>query len=120
MSGNEDIAATLDAAADYLEQHGWCRGTLKDDSGRVCLVGSLLAVTGHWNETDKHFVIKGNGDARFRIAKAELCDYLGFMPHEDEFENGDILVEFNDKPERTSEDVVTTLRKAATRVREEV
>lgn len=39
------VAAHLDAAADYLEDAGWCTGELKDADGRVCALGAINAVT---------------------------------------------------------------------------
>lgn len=34
-------------AADYIEEHGWCRGKMSDSAGRVCVYGALASVTQH-------------------------------------------------------------------------
>lgn len=31
----------VDGAIDYLHEHGWTRGALEDNIGRVCLLGAL-------------------------------------------------------------------------------
>jgi hypothetical protein len=45
MNTYEQIADDLDGAADYIEKHGWTRGTPVDELGRVCLIGGINAVT---------------------------------------------------------------------------
>jgi len=32
----EDVADIIDKAADYIDEHGWIRGRMKDEDGRVC------------------------------------------------------------------------------------
>lgn len=36
--------AVLLAAADYIEQHGWCKGMYSTANGQVCALGALRAV----------------------------------------------------------------------------
>ncbi len=40
----DSTAQTLLAAADYIEQHGWCRLKRKNGLGQVCLVGAIDSV----------------------------------------------------------------------------
>lgn len=39
------VADTLDKAADYIEQRGWCQGALRTSTGEVCAIGAIRAVT---------------------------------------------------------------------------
>ena len=32
-------------AADYIHNHGWCQGNLRDEQGHVCVMGAITAVT---------------------------------------------------------------------------
>jgi hypothetical protein len=41
----ERVAATLDAVADYIEEHGWCQGLFADAGGAVCADRALRAVS---------------------------------------------------------------------------
>lgn len=36
-----EIADCAEAAADYIDTHGWCQASFQDDEGRVCMYGSL-------------------------------------------------------------------------------
>ncbi len=35
----------LYAAADYIREHGWTRGTFSDNAGRVCMIGAIDRTT---------------------------------------------------------------------------
>lgn len=35
------VGRVLLKAADYMQKHGWCQGTMMNMSGNVCLVGAL-------------------------------------------------------------------------------
>lgn len=123
----ETIASTLDNAAKHIEDHGWCRGALKTQDGKVCLIGALLSVTADlWNKTAyvrKSIVNEPEAQANYRLflaAKTELIEYLGFNPgnYSDEYMMDDLLVDFNDSA--FDRHVVTELlRKTAIRVREQ-
>lgn len=41
MFSNDEIADFLDDAADYMENHGSCRGVMQDENGRVCMLGAM-------------------------------------------------------------------------------
>lgn len=51
MSAEESvvIADRLDAAADYIEEHGWARGSYEEPDGRVCAIGALRIQCGLLN-----------------------------------------------------------------------
>lgn len=40
------VQTDLNAAADYIEQNGWCRGSFYTRQGQVCLAGAVGAATG--------------------------------------------------------------------------
>ena len=43
---NLELAELYETAADYIEVHGWARGTFRNpDTGQVCAGGALSAVT---------------------------------------------------------------------------
>lgn len=44
----DQVADVLEAAADYIEEHGWCQGHYWDgtDAGAVCIQGALSAIPG--------------------------------------------------------------------------
>jgi hypothetical protein len=39
-----DVDTVLQQAADYLELHGWCRGSLGRRGGPNCVVGALFEI----------------------------------------------------------------------------
>lgn len=46
----EQVAATLEAAADYIDEHGWVQFEDHADSGAVCAEGAICEVTATWQE----------------------------------------------------------------------
>jgi hypothetical protein len=81
-----EIATILNAAADYIDEHGWCR-FYYEKYGRVCVTGALRVVAGHnrhqailylgqylgknlltWNDA----VCKSSGEASAMLRKAAL------------------------------------------------
>jgi hypothetical protein len=40
-----NVAATLNAMADYIDEHGWCRFSYEKE-GRVCITGALRSRDG--------------------------------------------------------------------------
>lgn len=81
-------AATLLKAADYIEEHAWCQGTIEDSAGRVCLVGALTKVGG-WES--------------YATVTDDLSHVLGNTN----------IVRWNNTPGRTKAEVVAALRGAA-------
>lgn len=41
---NKRIAAKANAAADYIEKHGWCQGGWRTDDGKACALGALIMI----------------------------------------------------------------------------
>ncbi len=39
----EEVIADLQAAKEYLLEHGWCQGSLVTDEGKACAVGAIRA-----------------------------------------------------------------------------
>lgn len=76
-------------AADYIEAHGWCQGTIKVGV-RVCAMGALSESIG-----DRNHVIAQ--DAVNRLT-ARVGTYVA---------------QWNDDPGRTKEEVIAALRAAA-------
>ena len=46
MSDQLDVADVLEAAADVIEERGWCQNFLMSEDGRVCLMGAVIVATG--------------------------------------------------------------------------
>ena len=36
------LADCVEESLEYIDAHGWCKGDLKDDLGRVCIVGAII------------------------------------------------------------------------------
>lgn len=52
-------------AADYMQQHGWCRKVNRTATGRVCVLGALAAsVRGYCSYDDPAYT-----DARIRLSR---------------------------------------------------
>jgi hypothetical protein len=66
-------------AADYMELHGWCRKTLSDDAGRVCVEGAILVGSGGKilkRASDKGCYISGGAREDIPRALQKLSAYL--------------------------------------------
>ena len=82
----DEVGQALLKAADFIEEYGWCQGRVEESDGRVCMLGAISYVTdGHWNSPYK-----------------KIASLLG-VP-------GSV---WNDRPERTAEEVTAFLRHAA-------
>ena len=85
-------------AADALETFGHCKYRLRDDQGRMCLVGALLfAKTGKSHFPDDKFV----ASSIIRVPFLRIEKSVGEP------------VSWNNAPERTAEEVIATLRRVA-------
>lgn len=92
------------AAADLLASGpGWCQGALRDDDGRYCAEEAIfqtfsLQPFGEWNS--------------YRAAQALLEDEIAIQLGE----GAKVFVHFwNDLPDQTAENVIATMRRAASR-----
>jgi hypothetical protein len=87
-----ELAEIYSRAADYIEANGWCQYKLKDEEGKVCLIGSLLAV----DPSDASCI------RTLRALKQTLSG--GYQ---------DSMANWNDTPGRTEEEVIAFLREQA-------
>lgn len=110
-----DIAAILDRAVAYLEEHGWRQemlyGYTEDDKRPACAVGALnVAIFGdrvnHILSDDTHTLTQLNA-----VALA-VADWLA-LDHEDNCCAIDTLIEWNDDYQRTADHVLGTFRAVA-------
>lgn len=88
------VPAALNAAADLLEEKGWCQEVSEDAQGRHCIGGALVAVAGKRS---------GGSPVVFHAALYVLAKRVpGYTP------SG-----WNDVPGRTAEEVIALLRRVA-------
>lgn len=88
MSTPTEVADALDAAADYIEVHGWCQGAFRTDDGKVCAIHAIVEVA-----SAKRAVMLG--------AASALSAFVG-----------GVLV-FNDEEGRTEFEVIDAMRLTA-------
>jgi hypothetical protein len=95
MTDHNEVADLLDGAADIIERDGWCQGAF-ESNGAVCALGALNKAAG----SDPNCGITRNpvGQAVFQL----LTKRTG----------GNILV-WNDRHERTEQEVLDLFRVAA-------
>jgi|SRR5271169_2563355 len=92
------LSTILKDAADLLDEHGWCRYALKDEKGRMCIMGALNAAA--------------NGDAEISYAQLDvraIAKALG------DCQVGE-LVDWNDEIARDRRSVTRRLRAAVRRL----
>jgi hypothetical protein len=99
-------ANELRAAAELIRTGGLCKHMLSDDEGRHCAVGALFAGT---VGRDLIGAVLPTLDA----VASEM--FPGQFEHEVAS-----LVQFNNHPDTTAEDVISVLEKAAARLEEKV
>lgn len=93
-------------AAGYMGEHGHCKRQLRDDDGRVCLMGSLhsaasLTLAEACELVDEH--------APRDRARATYCDAVNALRNA----IGDFIPAWNDREETTQEDAILALKRAA-------
>lgn len=68
----QQTADTLIRAADHIETHGWCQGSIRGPDGSVCAIGAIRAVSppGPLRQT-------APGE---RAARAALAQFLKLRP----------------------------------------
>jgi hypothetical protein len=89
-------AATLRRAAQIVRERGWTQGRYEEEDGRMCVEGAMSLAHGYQ-------------------APAGNCDVVAdlFALRQVTLEN---VVDWNDAPERTAEDVIAALEAAADRL----
>ena len=78
---------SLLSAAAYIEEHGWCQGVLRKDTGEVCMIGAFMFINCNYTVFSR------------------LSAAIGVPPMD--------ISRWNDAPGRTKNEVVDSLRKAA-------
>lgn len=91
------IKDILNGAADVLDEKGWCQGRYQNDKGEYCPAGAMIHYADSLLELEG---VKGV-DIAMRILHDEVNNYV---------------TSWNDKPERTKEEVISALRSAAQKV----
>lgn len=99
----QKVIRRLNKAADYMEEHGYCKGTEMDSRGRVCAYGAI-------NE-----VMKKDGSGLREEVSYAFSDYLvENHPRAVGTERGNYAIfSFNDVRRRRGKDVVRALRACA-------
>ena len=92
MTNGEQAIQILSDAADLLEREGWCQGIAQDGWGARCLVGAIWAA---------YYLLGSPRDTLDTIFRA-LIPEIGRA----------FMVDFNDTPGRTVEEVTAALRNA--------
>lgn len=115
-SASVDLPTVLDVAAGYLEQHGWCFGTLygygHSTDPAACAIGALaVAVYG----TPANPVLRNDGQAQHVVAASvAVLDWLGIdVDASDPLAAFGKLYDWNDSPGRTPIQVIGTFRAVA-------
>lgn len=98
-------------AADYMAEHGHCKGTLQDAEGRVCLEGAVrMAVWGEVRLNQGSWSLFDDSPAN------KLWTYLYFLIQQDHPDSGHVT--FNDDITTSSEDVILLLKRAGRELEE--
>ncbi len=99
----DQITQDLQAAYDYLEEHGWCQHSFEADDGKVCLAGAVLRATGYHRDFwgDDTSAARYKNKERYENATSQIYKVL---------QTG--IFGWNDASERTVEDVKLILKKA--------
>ncbi|MGH3555139.1 MAG: DUF6197 family protein [Mycobacterium sp.] len=90
MTHTDQIADVLLIARNRLAAGQWCKGTLRDDHGNVCMYGALSEAMSRHGRLDSHDVTK------LLIPHMWCCS----------------MAAFNDAPSTTLADVLTVFDKA--------
>jgi hypothetical protein len=96
------VADVLDRAADVIAERGLCKGSFEGPDGSVCAGGALrVALTGGPTNPlgDDQF-------GTYMYAVHRMTDVVD-----------DVVVNWNDAPQRTADDVIAALQEAARRER---
>lgn len=103
----------LEAAADYIETHGWTQFTMRRQDGAVCAVGALLHVVGLYcqGEPSREATIETANRRRRAEALADM--HVALVTNH--CSSG--LTGFNDDNGRTQYEVIDELRLTAKALR---
>lgn len=95
--------ALLADAADYIEEHGHCKGELEDGQGRVCAIGALSAT--------RREAVRCGAVALQDHSSRQAAQYL----IEQTLVGGPSwhIVSWNNHPDRTAQEVIDRFREVA-------
>lgn len=88
----DDISKGLLEIAEYIKEHGWCQNRVLDEKGQVCVAGTM--------HLSRNNLREGNN---WDEAKARITKVTG------EYN----IVQWNNTPGRTKEEIINKLREAA-------
>lgn len=102
----DDTGKVLLDAAGYIEEHGWCKRTLRARDGRVCAIGAIrmaaAATALEPQSLAEEVIVAARIEQKVMSAAWRLSDHIG-----------DNVAIWNDRAKRTKEEVITALREAA-------
>lgn len=107
MTTPTTVPEVLDAAASYIEEHGWNQGSYRNDEGGVCAEGAIRLVCG----ASLDGLAQRSGDIQLTLAAT------GALESEIDPDGEIMLPSWNDIPGRTAAEVVAKLRATAEAVR---
>lgn len=102
-----NVAQTLEAGAQYIDDHGWCQGRMLGPNNKVCALGAIAEVTALMSSDG---VMRGDVRA-YSKAKAVLTEYLHRAYGTGR--TGMLITEFNDALGRSQMEVTSAMRAAA-------
>lgn len=116
-----DIADVLERAADDIATNGLAKGELLNEDGQHCSIGAIGHALGHKMDLDGFVDYSAYDSGNLRQVASFLVHYL---PEETQEQNWpsvawNVIVEWNNEPDRTAEEVVDTMRLAAKDLRNE-
>lgn len=114
-----DDMKVLLRAADMVER-GWCQGRLMSVDGRVCAYGALMATLSGKKGHCEAFVTKLKLDGAVSRAVERICRKWLEFPEDIKNTFGwhapwELLVTYNDEPDRTVADIAKLFREGAVR-----
>ena len=118
-----ETAQLLEKGASIIEEKGWCQRTLQQSTGEVCVFGSLLLAQGFLAEDhDAHEWSGNKASPLHRTVINSLINEIyptGAVVSPDEWHQaGLISTRWNDSPNQSAHNVITTMRSAAQRLYE--
>lgn len=105
----------LDAAADYIERHGWTQRHMVAGDGSVCAIGALgmtERLHGEFNSARSAFALAATIRDLFPTILNCHCNRAGCAIG--------IVEDWNDEINTTKDDVVAAMQKTANELREKV
>lgn len=121
------VSDVLDAAADHLQQHGWYQGDLEGPNGACCTHGAFNVVMyGKANpdvfeefdsfDSPEEQAAAAARQRTYKAARNQLSNFLDDSGALDDMADNafqDEIAWWNDRPGRTADEVIATLRRVA-------